>query len=323
MQTEPRLPELLLEKPTPAAPTRERLGAVLARLDLTGYRIDRQKWERFEEAGLVSAVMPTERGEREAIKRLRRLLDVERRLQPTGDLDALCFHLAAAGIDDVPATSVARHIAASVRSLLAVGDGVAREIALRPDAVAAPEAERRAASTLARQCLGDYTAADRVERRATEAILGAAFIAYLRSVSRASRPGALLHESSRLVTLDDVSMPARAPRHSDMLPPLASGDAICAWLGERVANAPPDVPRAVHSVAAMFRLTVRRYPELQIAWRDVAAAHGSSASRMLAALSAAPGVLSAALLQVGELPRECAIEDAPLHLMHQWGATLR
>ena len=321
MQTEPRLPELVLN--TTQASEADRLDVVLARLETTGYRVDREKWGRFEKAHLVEPVMPTARGEREAIKRLRRLLDVERRLAPTGDMDTLCFHLAAAGIDSVPASAVARHIIRSVRSLLLIGSAVAEEAFVRPDAVAAPDAERRAAGVLARRCLADYSIADRSEKRATRTVLAAAFIAYLRSVVRSARPANVLHETSRLVSLDDVAEIRTPTRRGEALPPLASGEAVFEWLSDRMATAERDVLRAVQTVAAMLRLYVRSYPELQIAWRDLAAEHGSSASRALAALSAAPAVLAAAFLQAGELPKEPAIDRALEHLMHQWGASLQ
>ena len=320
MQTEPRLPELALRTPEPE---RDPVGSVLERLTGTGYQIDRQKWERFVEADLVGPLIPTSRGEREAIKRLRRLLDVERRLAPTGDVDALCFHLAASGVECVPVVAVARHVEKSVRELLAIGGRLSAAEAADAHSVDGPDGERRASEVLARRCLTGYRPRDRAEYDAACSVLSAAFVAYLRSVGRSRRPVTLLHASSRLVSLDEVAERAPRVRHDEPLPPLAPADVVCAWLQANAMTSDVDLLKAVKSVAALLRLHVRRYPELQVAWRDIAAEYGSEASVALAALAAAAPVFVAALLQAGRLPDAANIEQTLEQLMHHWGATLR
>src|SRR5215472_10732919 len=108
MKTEPRpaevrLPHLQIER-------RSATAHVIERLSSTGYQIDAEKWIRLRDAGLISDVADTAEDERRAIGRARRLLDVESKLVPTRDTDALCYYLVAAGIDGVPSAPVARHI---------------------------------------------------------------------------------------------------------------------------------------------------------------------------------------------------------------------
>jgi len=79
------------------------------------------------------------------------------------------------------------------------------------------------------------------------------------------------------------------------------------------------VLRATQSVAALVRLHVRQYPELQVAWRDVAAECGPTAASSLQALALVPPVLVAAFLQAGHVPSESNFDRMLERLMHFWG----
>jgi hypothetical protein len=318
MKTEPLIPEQALQK-TRVPATRGRLEGVLDRLALTGYHVDREKWERFEEAGLVATPMPNERGEREAIRRLRRILDVERRLAPTGDTDALCFHLAAAGIENVPSRPVARHIVASVARLFAVGDQLRGAIAFRGSFVG-PDGEIRLARAMGKHVLRSYRTNDRGELRLLESLLDAAFIAYVRSTYTNARPAQLLHVSSSLVTSDLFEEKKKPIKHTaEPLPPVADRDNLIGWLTAVSAENELAVLRATQSVAALIRLHVHQFPELQIAWRDVAAECGPNSATSLQALALVPPVLVAAFLQAGHVPPEPIFDRLLERLMHFWG----
>jgi hypothetical protein len=318
MKTEPRIPEQALQK-TRVPATRGRLEGVLDRLALTGYHVDREKWERFEQAGLVATPMPNERGEREAIRRLRRILDVERRLAPTGDTDALCFHLAAAGIENVPSRPVARHVIASVSGLFAVGDQLKGAIAIRGSFVG-PDGEIRLARALGKHVLRSYRTKDHAELRLLESLLNAAFLAYVRSTYANTRPARLLHVSSSLVTSDwfeEKKKPVKPA--SQPLPPIADRENLIEWLTAVAAENELAVLRATQSVAALIRLHVHQFPELQIAWRDVAAECGPNSAMSLQALALVPPVLVAAFLQAGHVPAEPNFDRMLERLMHFWG----
>ena len=224
MKLEPRLPELSLPAVRPAP--RRPVDGLLARLAQTGYRVDAQKWEQFKDAHLVTTPLPTERGERETIRRLRRILDVERRLAPSGNMDALCFHLAAAGIDAVPPASVTRHILASISDLFVLGDQLAASIAFRNSPLG-PDGEFRIGRAMAKHALRAYRLRDRSEHDLMEALLGAAFVGYVRSTHANPRPGQILHTSSRLVTLDVVHDKAPASKPSQPLPAPPRHSASC------------------------------------------------------------------------------------------------
>ena len=323
MKLEPRLPDLALrtaKTDAPPAPPvkRGRLGEVLARLAQTGYRVDEEKWERFKRAKLVTTPLPTERGERDAIRRLRRILDVERRLAPSGDLDALCFHLAAAGIEGIPAARVARHVLASISDLFILGDQL-RPVVRANFAFIGPDGEFRLGRAMAKHVLRTYRVRDRAEKGVLETLLGAAFVGYVRSTYANVRPGQILHASSRLVTLDAIPDRAPASRAGEPLPPLADRSGLVAWL-TRVTGEDPDlVLRSTQSVAALVRLHVQKYPELQSPWRDVATAGGPSAATALHALALVPPVLTAAYLQAGHAPTDAQLDRMLEQLLHFWG----
>jgi hypothetical protein len=315
MQTEPRLPDLKINTAPRPAP-RGRVEDVLDRLSLTGYRVDRDKWAQFERAGLIDMPMPTEAGEREAIRRLRRILDVERRLAPSGDIDALCFHLTAAGIDRIPAQPVARHIIASLTDLFTFGDrlrGASPSVASM-----GPDGEFRLARRMAQAVLREYRTTDLTERRALESLLGAALVAYVRSTFANPRPARLLHASSRLVTLDaDDAQPVKNTA-SAPLPPLADRTGLIEWLTSAASENETAVLRATQSVAALVRLHVHHFPELQLPWRDVAAS-SPTATTPLRALALVPPVLAAAYLQAGRAPSDPSLDRMLEQLMHHWG----
>lgn len=317
MKLEPRLPELSI-RPAPAPARRARLGDVLERLAQTGYRVDDDKWERFKRARLVSTPLPTERGERDAIRRLRRILDVERRLAPSGDIDALCFHLAAAGIDSIPAAPVARHVLASVSDLFILGDQLSA--AVRPSGASiGPDGEFKLGRAMAKHALRTYRMRDRVEKGLLESLLGAAFVGYVRSTYANARPGQMLHVSSRLVTLDEVPEKMPAARTTPPLPPLSDRSGLVAWLTMLAGENETLVLRATQSVAALIRLRVHQFPELQAPWRDVAAQNGSNAATALHALALVPPVLTAAYLQAGHSPTNPDLDKMLEQLMHFWG----
>lgn len=317
MKTEPRLPQITVaQSPVPAP--KGRLDGVLDRLALTGYRVDREKWKRFHIAHLVDAPLPTEGGEREAIRRLRRILDVERRLAPSGDVNALCFHLTAAGIDGVPAAPVARHIIEAVEGLFALGDRLQAESTGRALTVG-PDGEFRIGRDMAKAVLLDYLTRDRVERKSFESLLAAAFVAYVRSTYSNPRPAQMLHASSRLVTLDVDDESPKPKRTARVLPPLADRAGIVQWLNVVSSENESAVMRAVQSVASFIRLHVHRYPELQAPWRDLAGEGGPHAGSALQALALVPPVLAAAYLQAGSAPAAPSLERTLEQLMHFWG----
>src|SRR5579863_3061954 len=119
--TEPR-PTTMSEIPQAAASTA--VDRIVERLSSIGYRIDSAKWRRLVDAGIVDEPRASEGAEREALGRLRRILDVEHRLGPSHDLDALSYFAAAAGIDDIPSAAVTRHIVHCVDALFRIGDGI-------------------------------------------------------------------------------------------------------------------------------------------------------------------------------------------------------
>jgi len=317
MKLEPRLPEFAI-RPTPPPGKRARLGDVLERLAQTGYRVDDEKWERFKRARLVTTPLPTERGERDAIRRLRRILDVERRLAPSGDIDALCFHLAAAGIDAIPAAPVARHVLASVSDLFVLGDQL-RTVVHANGAPVGPDGEFKLGRAMARHALRTYRMADRSEKNLFETLLGAAFVGYVRSTYANVRPGQMLHVSSRLVTLDAVPERTPAPQAAAPLPPLSDRSGLIAWLTTLAGEEESLVLRATQSVAALIRLRVHQFPELQAPWRDVAAQNGPHAATALHALALVPPVLTAAYLQAGHSPTSPELDRMLEQLMHFWG----
>ena len=316
MKAAGRFPELALLR-QPGAP-RGRLEDVLDRLAVTGYRVNREKWKRFESARLVFEPMPTERGERDAIRRLRRILDIERRLAPTGDIDALCFHLAAAGIEEVPAALVARHIVASVGAFFIIGDRLRPSVPAHAGRIG-PDAEFQIGRAMAKHALAEYRLRDRAERRLIESLTSAAFVGYVRSTFASERPAQLLHSSSRLVTCDTPDEKRPAKRATNSLPPLSDRAGLLAWLSASTAEDESAVLRATQSVAALIRLHVHQYPELQAPWRDVAASNGAAATTALQTLALVPPVLVAAFLQAGHAPPDSNLDRMLEQLMHFWG----
>lgn len=311
MKLEPRPQEV--QRPL----ARRGLDVALDRLALMGYRIDSDKWRRFLEAGLVTPPLDGERGERDAVSRLRKVLDVERTLGPWGDLDALSFYLVAAGDGVISAGPVGRFIQLCVVGLFDIGDRIQLEVQLG-DAPIGPDGEVKFGRTMARYALRDLRIEPKRERAAVEALLGAVFVGYVRSTFAMPRPSLTLHVSSRLVNLEaQEARPVK--RTEEPLPPLAEREKLVAWLSTQPRLEADAVLRAARNATALIRLCANHFPEVQTPWRDVAAEAGPQSAMALQALAIVPGVLAAAFLQAGRATAELQLERPLERLMHYWG----
>jgi hypothetical protein len=315
MQTEPRLPEIDIST-TQHAPAP--VDVALDRLTLSGYRIDREKWEQLVQAGIVRPSATGDRAERATIGRLRKILEIERRLAPFIDIDALCFHLAVSGVKEIPAAAVGRHIAQSLGALFAIGDRIIE--AIRPGrGIVGPDGEQRLGRSMARYALRSYAAGGRDDRDATEQLVAAAFVAYVRSTWSNPRPDRTLHRSSRLVNLEAEEQGTTRRTAEAPLPPLADRESIATWLAARIHNDPDSVIAAVRNSAALIRLYVTSFPELQLPWRDAAEAAGGAGVTALQTLAIVPPVLAIAFLQGGRATADPHLQRTLEHLMHFWG----
>jgi hypothetical protein len=322
MKTEPRfdpqdkLPELDIRK---APVVKALIDGALDRLELSGYQIDQVKLQRFIQCGLVGRPTSGESGERTLIARLRRILDVEHRLAPSGDVDALCFHLAASGVEEVPPEAVGRHLSTSLGMLFTVGDRLIGEVT-PVRGVVGPDGEQRVGRSMARLALQSFRPAVQAERIATEAFLTAAFVAYVRSTWANPRPNHELHLSSRLVNLD-AELSERQPLRANepALPPISDRAAIVSWLNVRSEKNGDGVLAAVRNSAALVRLHVAQYPELELPWRDAAARYGQTSMTVLQMLALVPPILAVAFLQGGQTAADARLERTLTRLMHFWG----
>jgi hypothetical protein len=292
------------------------LDSACERLAQVGYRIDRAKTERFAAAGFLPAASEDADAERMLIARLRRILEIERMLAPWRDTDALAFYLAAAGVEGVPATHVARFLAASIPELCAAGQHFARNGSA---AVAGLEGERAEGRRIARASLAHFRFGDSAEKKALEGLLSIALIAFVRLRYGTQRPLGQLHRHSRLVNLDaEEESIAKKPRTSGALPPVVDADRMMVWLGSRADAGGESVLAAARMSGAIVKARLKRYPELQVAWREVAEACGYPGLNSLRLLSAVPAVLACAILQAGA--SESAGVD-PLRIMQFWGTS--
>lgn len=313
---ESRLPELDIRR---VQMPKASVDVVLDRLSLSGYRIDQAKIDRLTQSGLVEPLSAGESGERALIGRLRRILDVEHRLAPSGDLDALCFHLAASGVDAVPHQAVVRHLCASLGMLFTVGDRLIGEVT-PVRSVIGPDGEERVGRSMAQLALRFFQPLLQAERLATESLLTAAFVGYVRSTWSNPRPNYALHTSSRLVNLD-AELSERQPQRSNEppLPPISDRTALSTWLRAQSEKNGDEVLAAVRSSAALVRLHVAHYPELELPWRDAAAQYGRDSLPTLQTLALVPPVLAIAFLQGGQASADARLERTLAHLMHFWG----
>jgi hypothetical protein len=311
--------------PAPESTARETVTAgvdvVIDRLASSGYRIDREKWERLAPARLLPAHVDGKEAERHAIARTRKILEVETKLAPTGDLDALCFASAAAGIEDVSHPPIVRHVSTALRGLFALGDQV-RESVRWEQRFVGPDGEWRLARLMAKSLLRSYGTDARAELGALESLLGAAFVAYVRSTYANPRPIRRLHVSSTLVNLaaeeEEAGTGAGFGQGGPPLLPIADRNGLIAWISE-LSDAEPLV-RSVRGSAALVRLHAPTFPELAAPWRDCAARCGPSGLPALRALLLVPPVLAAAYLQAGHAPEAADLDTALENLMHFWGS---
>jgi len=294
------------------------LDVALERLPQFGYRIDKEKAARLIEAGLVPDAVRV--SDTTLIARLRRILDIERMLAPWRDVDAIAFYLAASGVEDVPATPVARFLAASVDELRSAAAPFASGFLARADG--GPDGEKRLARSMARAALARYKSSSRADAGAIEQLLSAALIAFVRLDVAVPRPAPQLHRRSRLVNLDaesaqeEGSAGARpALRRVDDLPPFIDRERLIVWIGSRSES--DGVIPAVRRAAAMIRSRAQRFPELQVAWRDVAEAGGYPSLTALRAVGVVPAVLAASFLQAEATGVDPT--DDPEHIVRRWG----
>ena len=213
---------------------------------------------------------------------------------------------------------MARHILASVSDLFVLGDQL-RQTVHASDAPIGPDGEFKVGRAMAKHALRTYQMRDRAEKHLLETLLGAAFVGYVRSTYANTRPGQMLHVSSRLVTLDEIPEKVPAAQTAPPLPPLSDRSGLVAWLTMLAGEDETLVLRATQSVAALIRLRMHQFPELQAPWRDVAAQNGSTAASALHALALVPPVLAAAYLQAGHSPTHPDMDRMLEQLMHFWG----
>jgi hypothetical protein len=301
------------------APERLRgVDAALERLSQVGYRIDRAKVDRFASAGLLPADLHDEASERAITARLRRILDVERMLAPWRDTDALAFYLAAAGVDGVPAEPVARFLAASIPELCAAGKSFASKTS---SAVAGLEGERIVARGIAKAALARFrSGGPSTEKNELEQVLSTALVGFVRLRFATPRPLGQLHRHSRIVNLDaEEEAIAKRARTSGALPPIVEADRMMVWLASRADTEGDRVLAAARLAASMVKAHVKRFPELQVPWREVAEACGYPGLNTLRVLSVVPAVFACAILQAGE---NAGTDADPRRIMQFWGTSV-
>lgn len=141
---------------TTTEPTRT-LDVALEGLASAGYRVDASMWERFVDAGLLH------RPDRASphlilvsvseLKRFRAILDLELRLGSPASNERLAFYLSAAGMADVPATSVVDFMEAGIVAFFDACGTELRSMQHLPAAIGI-DGERTLSARLATALLG-------------------------------------------------------------------------------------------------------------------------------------------------------------------------
>ena len=279
------------------------------RLALLGYSFDLGKWEAWVTAGLLTGVPPLPSNDcqipRAAEERIRRMLDVERRLAPGTSIDKLAFYLVIAGLDDVPADLVAQHLESALSKFFVVGEGMLRRLERKPERVG-PLAERRLADAMARSVLREYPLLGAASYTACQQLLAACFMIFFRT-SWCNRPPRADRRFARIITptfLDYQRLPVKTITLAESaggaanqpMAPAADRDRLFMQLRIAGETSPRELLQAVKDAAMIITTATTQFPELQ----ECAPLSSASGAFAQWVLTLAPPVLAAAVYRVSQ-----------------------
>ena len=250
--------------------------ALFERLALSGFSFDLAKWESFVSSGLLRGVPAAPSNDCQvplAIEqRIRRLLEVERRLAPGADIDKLAFFSVIAGLDDVPAQLVLNHVQSSIHKFFVAGDGMVRRLPHKPSRIG-PSGERRLAAEIAHAIVREYPPAAGPSLTAYHELLTAAFTIYFRSNwqnrrpspqrrwTRVITPDFLDYQTLPVKTIADGETGADAAPLTHMAPAAEKDGMLARVRAEGQAN-PNDLLQAVKDAATIITAAAPQFPEL-------------------------------------------------------------
>ena len=276
---------------------------------MLGYSFDLGKWETWVTGGLLDGVPPLPSNDcqipRAVEERIRRVLDVERRLAPGSSIEKLAFYLVVAGLDDVPAILVADYLEAGLSKFFVVGEGMLRRLERKPDRIG-PLAERRLADAMSRAVLRDYPLLGAASYTACQQMLATCFMIFFRT-SWCNRPPKADRHFERIITpsfLDYQRLPVKsitvadqpdAPPHSAMTP-AADKDRLIMQLRIAAETSPRELLQAVKDAAMVIGTATTQFPELEES-APLPSPTGAFAQWVLTLI---PPVLAAALYRVSQ-----------------------
>jgi hypothetical protein len=279
------------------------------RLALLGYSFDLAKWELWVTGGLLAGVPPLPSNDcqipRAVEDRVRRMLDVERRLAPGSSVDKLAFYLVVAGLDDIPPALIADYMEAGLSKFFVVGEGMLRRLERKPERVG-PLAERKLADAMSRAVLRDYPLLGAASYTAHQQLLATCFMIFFRT-SWCNRPPRADRRFDRIITpgfLDYQRLPVKsialadtpADQHDAAMPPAADKDRLFVQLRIASETSSRELLQAVKDAAMVIRTATTQFPELEES-EPLPSPTGAFAQWVLTLI---PPVLAAALYRVSQ-----------------------
>lgn len=279
------------------------------RLALLGYAFDLGKWESWVNGGVIAGVPPLPSNDcqipRAVEDRIRRILDVERRLAPGAGIDKLAFYLVVAGLEDVPPGLVADYLEAGLSKFFVVGEGMLRRLERKPDRVG-PLAERRLADAMSKAVLRDYPLLGAASYTACQQMLATCFMIFFRTSWR-NRPPQGNRQFERIITpsfLDYQRLPVKSISLADapdgvpggVMSPAADRDRLYMQLRIASETSPRELLQAVRDAAMVICTATTQFPELEES-APLPSATGAFAQWVLTLI---PPVLAAALYRVSQ-----------------------
>src|SRR5579872_589927 len=251
------------------------LLTLLERLSILGYSFDMAKWATFVDSGLLREVPATASNDCQVPltveARVRRILDVERRLRLDPSLGKLAFFLLVAGLEAVPVSLVIDHIDASIDKFFIAAQGMLRRSPHRPVALG-PDGEHRLASELARAIARAYPPANASTAAAYEELLATAFVLFLRCNWRNRKPGPprLWHRVLTGEFLDYDALPVKSIADCDSgsevparhaLPAVDRAQLVAGIRRDGLAD-PHELAQAVRDACTIITTAAPEFPEL-------------------------------------------------------------